>query len=88
MFATIRALEVISEAAKKIPKAVQRRNPEIPWRDMAGIRDKLIHGYFGVNLDVVWRTIQEDIPMLKPLISRMLEKAAPESKDYQASSNP
>jgi uncharacterized protein with HEPN domain len=62
--ATIRALEVIGEAAKHIPKSKRRQYPDVPWDDMAGMRDKLIHDYFGVNLEVVWRTVKEDLPLL------------------------
>ena len=80
VFAVVQALEVIGEAAKKIPKAIQRQNPEIPWREMAGIRDKLIHEYFGMNLLVVWKTVVEDLSKLKPVISLMLEKAVAEGK--------
>ena len=72
IFAVIRALEVIGEAAKKIPPTVRDRYPQIPWREVAGIRDKLVHEYFGVNLDVVWKTVQEDLPKLKPVIQAML----------------
>ena len=57
-FAVIRALEIIGEAARKIPKSVRSRYPDIPWQDMAGMRDKLIHDYFGVDLRVVWKTLQ------------------------------
>ena len=64
VFAVVRALEIIGEAAKKIPPSVQRRFPHLAWRAMAGMRDKLTHDYFGVNLEVVWRTIQEDLPDL------------------------
>ena len=75
LFAVIRALEVIGEAAKNIPTSVRDRYPQVPWRDMAGSRDKLIHEYFGVNCDVVWRTVQLDVPALKPLIIHMLGEA-------------
>jgi len=74
VFAVIRALEIIGEASKKIPETTKRQNPDLPWREMAGIRDKLIHEYFGMNLQVVWNTVNEDIPRLKPGISAMLEK--------------
>jgi len=73
VFAVIRALEIIGEASKKIPETMKRQNPELPWREMAGIRDILIHEYFGTNLRVVWNTINEDIPKLKPGIYAMLK---------------
>ena len=63
-FAVVRALEIIGESAKRVPPAVRDRAPEIPWQDMAGMRDKLIHGYHGVELRVVRRTVREDLPDL------------------------
>jgi uncharacterized protein with HEPN domain len=71
-FAVVRALEVLGEAAKKVPKSVRDRYPDLPWRAMTGIRDKLIHEYFGVNLQVVWQTIQEDLPSAKKALARMV----------------
>ncbi len=65
-YATLRALEIIGEAVKKVPQAVRNSYPEIPWTEMAGMRDKLIHAYFGVNLQTVWDTVKKDIPNLKP----------------------
>lgn len=53
VFAVIRALEIIGEASKNIPNSVKDRHPSLPWRDMAGICDKLIHEYFGVNMAVI-----------------------------------
>lgn len=72
VFAVVRALEVIGEAVKKIPANVKKKYRQIPWRKMAGMRDKLIHEYFGVDTKVVWRTIKEDIPKVKPEIEKML----------------
>lgn len=71
-FAVVRALEIIGEAAKHIPQHIRDRYPDVPWRSMAGIRDKLIHDYVSVNLDVVWKTITQDLPGLLPGIQRVL----------------
>ena len=71
-YAVIRALEIIGEATKHIPEHVRKSNPKISWREMAGIRDKLIHDYFGVNLEVVWKTATDDLPKLEPEIRLIL----------------
>ena len=60
--AVVRKFEVIGEAAKNVPDAVREKYPEIPWKEMAGFRDKLIHFYFGVKYDLVWQTAQTRIP--------------------------
>ena len=73
-YAVVRALEIVSEASKKIPPETRDSFPGVPWKEMAGIRDKLIHEYFGVNSRVVWNTVMEDIPRLKPLIADVIEK--------------
>lgn len=74
VFAVIRALEVIGEAVKNIPATVKDEYRRIPWGKIAGMRDKLIHEYFGVNIKVVWKTVKEDIPTIKSLFKEMLEK--------------
>jgi uncharacterized protein with HEPN domain len=66
--AVIRNIEIIGEATKKISKVLKSRYPEIPWKEMSGMRDKLIHDYFGVDAEVVWKTVREDIPYLKSLM--------------------
>ena len=63
-FAVLRALEIVGEAAKKVPAEFRASHTEIPWREIAGTRDKLTHEYFGVNLPVVWKTVKEDLPGL------------------------
>ena len=74
VYAVIRALEIIGEATKNIPSTVKGRYREIPWKDMAGMRDKMIHGYFGVDLKRVWSTVKEDIPNLKPFFEKILRE--------------
>ncbi len=77
-FAVIRSLEIIGEAAKKIPAPLRRKYPGIPWKNLAGMRDKLIHDYVGVSLEVVWRTVTEDIPAVRPALLEMLERVRKE----------
>ena len=73
-FAVIRALEIIGEATKNIPDEIRNKHPKIPWKDMAGMRDVLIHGYFGVDEEIVWLTIKEKIPEIKPKIENIIKK--------------
>ena len=68
----IRQLEIIGEAVKQLPVSLREQYTDIPWQDIAGTRDKLIHHYFGVNLDDVWTTAQRDIPILKAEVRQML----------------
>ncbi|MBN2186363.1 MAG: DUF86 domain-containing protein [Dehalococcoidia bacterium] len=60
----VRLLEIIGEAARGISPACRAAHPEIAWQKMAGMRDRLVHGYFDINLDVVWETVTEDLPSL------------------------
>ncbi|NWF77936.1 MAG: DUF86 domain-containing protein [Chloroflexi bacterium] len=73
IFAVVRCIEIIGEATKNIPKSIKSKCPEIPWKDIAGMRDKVIHEYFGVDLKVVWKTVKEDIPPIKSLIQNALK---------------
>lgn len=73
IYAVIRALEIIGEAVKNIPEEIKKKYPEIPWKNMAGMRDKLIHEYFGVNKRVVWDAIKEELPNIKPLFEKILK---------------
>jgi uncharacterized protein with HEPN domain len=67
-FAVVRGLEIIGEAAKKIPDTAKAKYPQVPWREIAGMRDKLVHDYIGVNAQVVWKTATEDVPGIAELL--------------------
>lgn len=69
--AVVRSLEIIGEAAKNIPEEVRGKYNTIPWKRMAGMRDKLIHGYFGVDLESVWTVAVERLPELKDDLEKM-----------------
>ena len=71
-FAVIRALEIIGEATKHIPEEVRIKNPEVPWKEMAGMRDVLTHDYFGIDEETVWLTAKEKTPQLIPSIRKIL----------------
>lgn len=74
VFAVTRAIEIIGEATKKIPMPLREQYPEIPWKGVTGMRDKVIHAYFGVKLNVLWDTTQQDLKRLKPVIQKMLNQ--------------
>ena len=71
--AVVRSIEVIGEASKKIPRSLKAKYRGVPWREMAGIRDKLIHEYFGVDVDILWKTAKDNIPPLKQVIQDMMK---------------
>ena len=73
VYAVIHAIEVVGEAAKHVPPDVRRRHPEVPWKKMAGMRDHLIHGYFGLDVEIVWETASRLIPDLEPVMLRVIE---------------
>jgi len=72
-YSVIRGIEIIGEATKNIPNIVKNRYSDIPWKDIVGMRDKLIHDYFGVNMERVWGVVKDDMPILKGKIKKILE---------------
>lgn len=73
-YAVLRCIEVIGEASKNVPIEIREQYPSVPWREMAGMRDKVIHFYFGVDLKKVWMVVKRDIAQLKPLFHKILEE--------------
>jgi uncharacterized protein with HEPN domain len=72
--AVIRKFEIIEKPTKQIPEEIRQKYPQVPWKEMAGMRDRLIHSYFGIDYKLVWKTIKERIPQVKPLIRKILEE--------------
>ncbi len=68
------AIEVIGEAANNVPDRIKSGNPDIPWRDMAALRNRIIHGYFRIDYSIVWNVIVADLPDVEPKISALLRK--------------
>ncbi len=75
ILATVRALEVVGEAARHIPKSLRARYPGIPWKKVVGMRNIMIHEYFGVDTEVIWKTVRYDLPGLCAALDRMLADA-------------
>ncbi len=71
--AVIRKLEIIGEAAKYVPDEIRHNYPDVPWKEMSGMRDKLIHFYFGTDYQLVWKAIKERLPKVKSMIRKILQ---------------
>ena len=73
VYSVVRAIEIIGEATKNVPELIRTKYPDVPWKKMAGMRDRLVHGYFGVDHEILWETAKEDVPQLKTPVSKVLE---------------
>ena len=71
--AVIRNLEIVGEATKRVSQETKEQHQEIPWRQMAGLRDVLIHDYMGISLEIVWNVVQDELPQLKTKIIELLD---------------
>jgi uncharacterized protein with HEPN domain len=78
--AVLRSIEVIGEAAKHVPENIRARYPGIPWKEMAGMRDKVIHFYIGVDLEAVWMVVKDRIPALRPSVEQILQEVEKKEK--------
>ena len=76
--AAVRKLEIMGEASKNIPRDIRREYKEIPWSDVAKMRDKIIHFYFGVDYEIVWKVIKERLPVLKQQIENLIKEVGEE----------
>jgi uncharacterized protein with HEPN domain len=70
----LRHLQIIGEAARRLPEEIRNLAPDIPWHKIIGMRNILVHGYFAIDLDVVWNAVQRDVPRLKPAVEALLKK--------------
>ncbi|MFP4655470.1 MAG: DUF86 domain-containing protein [Methanohalobium sp.] len=71
-YAVMMAVEIIGEATKNIPQHIKDKYPSVPWKDISGMRDKIVHGYFSVDIEILWTTAKNNIPSLIPMIEQVL----------------
>lgn len=72
-YAVVRALEIVGEATKRLPDDLRQKYSEIPWKGIAGMRDRTFHAYDTVDMEIVWEVVKKDIPIIKPQIQQILE---------------
>lgn len=71
--AVVRNLSIIGEAVRNVPKEIKARNPDVAWNEIKGMRNKVIHEYFGIDEEILWKTIQDDLPIFKKQIAKLLK---------------
>ena len=71
--AVLHALQIIGEAAAHVPDSIKQRYPEIPWADVVGMRNLIVHGYYRMDMEIVWKTIHQDLPPLRDAVARIRE---------------
>jgi uncharacterized protein with HEPN domain len=69
--AVVRNLEVLGEAARQIPDAFAARHPDVPWRKVTGLRNRIVHDYFGLDLEIIWQIVRNDLPPLKATLEKI-----------------
>lgn len=79
--AVLRNIQVIGEATKNLTKTTRAAHPNVPWREMAGIRDRIVHDYFGIDWKIVWEVAQTSLPDLLPIVEAILKQAEDEATD-------
>lgn len=79
-YAVIRALEIVGEATKRVPQEVRDTDPDIPWKAMAGMRDRLIHSYDRINFEIVWNTARQTVPEVLPRITELIRSSESKTK--------
>lgn len=72
LLAIVKSLEMIGEAAGKVSPEVQKLGPQIPWRSMIGMRNRLIHSYFDINLEILWQTVENDVPTVLEQVEKLI----------------
>ena len=75
VLALMKDIEIIGEAAYQVTQETRQNLPEIPWEDIIGMRHRLVHAYFDINLDILWATVQDDLPALLAILRKVLEEA-------------
>jgi len=71
--AVVRNLSIIGEAVKNIPREIKVKNPDVAWNEIKGMRNKVVHEYFGTDEEILWKTIQDDLPIFKKQIAKLLK---------------